>query len=113
VAEGHNRTITDVDPTAHAEVVVIREAAARQGDWRLEGTTLYCTLEPCAQCAGSIVLSRIPRVVYGASDPKAGMAGSLGNLIQDDRLNHRADLIPGVLADASAEILKAFFRARR
>lgn len=113
LAEGHNLTVTAVDPTAHAEVVAIRRAAARQGDWRLEGTTLYCTLEPCAQCCGSIVLSRIPRVVYGASDPKAGMAGSLGNLIQDHRLNHRAEVTSGVLADASAHLLQAFFRARR
>ena len=113
LAEGHNLTITSVDPTAHAEVVAIRKAAGRQGDWRLEGTTLYCTLEPCAQCCGSIVLARIPRLVYGASDPKAGMAGSLGNLIQDSRLNHRAEVTSGVLADESADLLRVFFRARR
>lgn len=113
VAEGLNRTVGRSDPTAHAEVIAIRAAARRQGDWRLERTTLYVTLEPCAQCAGSIVLARIPRVVYGAADPKAGMAGSLENLLQDRRLNHRARLTAGVLAEASGELLRAFFRARR
>jgi tRNA(adenine34) deaminase len=113
VAEGHNRTVSDADPTAHAEVVVLRAAARAQGDFRLEGTTLYVTLEPCAQCAGALVLARVPRVVFGAPDPKAGMVGSLGNLLQDPRLNHRAAVTPGVLADASAELLRAFFRARR
>jgi len=113
VAEGHNRTISDSDPTAHAEVVVIRAAAARQGDWRLEGTTLYVTLEPCAQCCGAVLLARVPRVVFGASDPKAGMAGSLGNLLQDPRLNHRAEVTPGVYASESGSLLKTFFRSRR
>jgi len=113
LAEGHNLTLTTTDPTAHAEVVVIRKGAASQGDWRLEGTTLYVTLEPCTQCAGAIVLARIPRVVYGAPDPKSGMAGSLGNLLQDSRLNHRASLTSGVLAEASAGLLKDFFRMRR
>ena len=113
LAEGHNRTVCDVDPTAHAEVVTIRAAARQQGDWRLEDTTLYVTLEPCAQCAGAVVLARIPRVVYGARDPKAGMAGSLGDLLQDPRLNHRASVTTGVLADASADLLRGFFRARR
>ena len=118
VAEGHNRTITDVDPSAHAEVVAIRRAAADQaatgqGDWRLEHCTLYVTLEPCTMCAGAIVLARVPRVVFGASDPKAGMAGSLDNLLQDDRLNHRCDVVGGVEADASSRLLKDFFRARR
>jgi tRNA(adenine34) deaminase len=113
LAEGHNLTVTLVDPTAHAEAVVIRKAAARQGDWRLEGTTLYVTLEPCTHCAGAILLARVPRVVFGAFDPKAGMAGSLGNLLQDARLNHRAELTPGVLADKSAHLLKSFFRQRR
>lgn len=112
-AEGHNLTVTRSDPTAHAEVVVIRKAAARLGDWRLEETTLFVTLEPCAHCCGAIVLGRIPRVVYGASDPKAGMAGSLGNLLQDSRLNHRAQVTRGVLAEASSRILKDFFRQRR
>jgi len=113
LAEGANRTITDSDPTAHAEVVVIRAAAANEGDWRLLDTTLYVTLEPCAMCAGSIVLARIPRVVYGAMDPKAGMGGSLENLLQDDRLNHRCDVLSGVRAEESAVMLREFFRARR
>ena len=113
LAEGHNLTITDSDPTAHAEVVAIRRAAARQGDWRLEETTLYCTLEPCTLCCGAIVLARVPRVVYGATDPKAGMAQTLGNLLQDPRLNHRAELTSGVLAEASSALLQEFFRARR
>ena len=113
VAEGHNLTFTNSDPTAHAEVVVIRAAAAQRGDWRLEEVTLYTTLEPCALCSGAIVLSRIKRVVYGATDPKAGMAGTLGNLVQDPRLNHRVSLTTGVLADASSELLQDFFRRRR
>lgn len=113
LAEGHNRTVSDADPTAHAEVVALRAAAARQGDFRLESTTLYVTLEPCAMCAGAIVLARVPRVVFGAADPKAGMGGTLGNLLQDARLNHRCAVTPGVLADASAHLLRTFFRERR
>jgi tRNA(adenine34) deaminase len=113
LAEAHNLTATTHDPTAHAEVVVLREAAARVGDFRLTEATLYVTLEPCAMCCGAIVLARVPRVVYGAADPKAGMAGSLGNLLQDARLNHRAELTGGVLAEGSAELLRAFFRQRR
>lgn len=113
LAEGHNRTFLDADPTAHAESVVIRAAAKAQGDFRLEGTTLYVTLEPCTMCSGAIVLSRIPRVVYGARDPKAGMVGSLGNLLQDPRLNHRCIVTPDVLAHPCGELLRAFFRARR
>lgn len=113
LAEGHNRTISDSDPTAHAEAVVIRAAAARQGDWRLEEATLYVTLEPCTHCCGAIVLARVPRVVYGAADPKAGMAGSLGNLLQDPRLNHRAEVTPGILGVSAGSLLKDFFRARR
>lgn len=113
VVEGHNRTFLDADPTAHAESVVLRRAAARQGDFRLEETTLYVTLEPCAMCAGAIVLARVPRVVYGARDPKAGMVGSLENLLQDPRLNHRCTVTPDLLADASASLLRSFFRARR
>ena len=101
------------DPTAHAEVLALREAAAARGSWRLDGCTLYVTLEPCAMCAGAIVLARIDRVVVGAADPKAGFAGSLGNLLQDDRLNHHAELTTGVLAEGSAELLTSFFRARR
>lgn len=113
IAQGYNLTVTASDPTAHAEVVAIRKAAAGQGDWRLEGTTIYCTLEPCTLCCGAIVLARIPRVVFGAFDPKAGMAASLGNLLQDSRLNHRAAVTSGVLHEASAELLRTFFRVRR
>ncbi|MDE2796265.1 MAG: tRNA adenosine(34) deaminase TadA [Gemmatimonadota bacterium] len=113
LAESHNRTVELSDPTAHAELVAIRAAARRLGDWRLTGCTLYTTLEPCAQCAGAIVLARIPRLVFGAHDPKAGMAGSLGNLVQDERLNHRVDVLGGVLAGESSRLLRRFFRARR
>jgi tRNA(adenine34) deaminase len=113
VAEGYNRTVSDADPTAHAEVITLRAAAARQGDFRLTDTTLYVTLEPCAMCAGAVVLARVPRVVYGAADPKAGMAGTLGNLLQNARLNHRCTVTPGVLAEASADLLRDFFRERR
>jgi tRNA(adenine34) deaminase len=101
------------DPTAHAEVLALRAAAAAMGSWRLDGCTVYVTLEPCAMCAGAIVLARAERVVMGAADPKAGFAGSLGNLLQDDRLNHRTELTAGVLVDESAELLTSFFRARR
>lgn len=113
VGEAHNLTVTEADPTTHAEVVAIRRAARTLGDWRLLDATLYVTLEPCAMCAGAIVLARIPRVVVGAPDPKAGMVGSLGNLLQDPRLNHRCDVTSGVLAEESSEMLKAFFRERR
>ncbi len=113
LAEGFNRTITWTDPTAHAEVVTLRAAARRLGVPRLPGTTLYVTLEPCAQCAGAIVLARVRRVVFAAADPKAGMAGSLGNLVQDPRLNHRAELTRGVLEEPAGELLRAFFRERR
>ena len=113
LAEGHNLTVTTHDPTAHAEVIALRRAASRIGDFRLIDTTVYVTLEPCAMCCGAIVLGRVPRVVYGPPDPKAGMAGTLGNLLQDPRLNHRAELTTGVLAEASVELLRAFFRQRR
>ena len=113
LAESHNRTVEQGDPTAHAESLAIRAAARQLGDWRLVDCTLYTTLEPCAQCAGAIVLARIPRLVFGAHDPKAGMAGSLENLVQDPRLNHRVELLGGVLATESSELLRAFFRARR
>ena len=101
------------DPTAHAEVLALREASVALGSWHLDGCTLYVTLEPCAMCAGALVLARIGRVVFGASDPKAGFAGSLGNLVQDERLNHRTELTSGVLEDECGELLKAFFRDRR
>ena len=113
LAESHNRTAEWSDPTAHAELVAIRLAARRRGDWRLDGCTLYTTLEPCAQCAGAVVLARLDRVVFGASDPKAGMAGSLGDLVRDERLNHRARLQGGVLAEEAGALLRAFFQARR
>ena len=113
VATGHNRREVDQDPTAHAEVLAIRAAARDRGSWRLDDATLYVTLEPCHMCAGAIVLARLPRVVFGAVDPKAGAAGSLDDLLDDPRLNHRVDVTSGVLADECAELLRAFFRVRR
>lgn len=113
LAEAHNETVGRADPTAHAEVLAIRKGASAQGDWRLENTILYATLEPCSLCSGAIVLARVPRLVFGASDPKAGMVGSLGNLLQDSRLNHRVMVTKGVLAHSSASILQSFFRDRR
>jgi tRNA(adenine34) deaminase len=101
------------DPTAHAEMLVLRDAARRTGSWRLEGCTLVVTLEPCAMCAGAIVLARLDRVVFGAADPKAGFAGSLGDLLRDPRLNHRVELTSGVLADECGAMLRDFFRSRR
>lgn len=112
-AEAHNGTVARTDPTAHAELLAIRRAARRLGDWRLLECTLYVTLEPCAQCAGALVLARIPRLVFGASDPKAGMVGSLANLVQDARLNHRAEVRGGVLAEECGDLLRGFFRERR
>lgn len=111
--EAHNRTRELSDPTAHAEVLALREAAASVGDWRLTGHTLYVSLEPCAMCSGAIVLARLPCLVFGAADPKAGMCGSLGNLVQDPRLNHRVELLGGLLADEAGELLRRFFRQRR
>jgi tRNA(adenine34) deaminase len=113
LGEGQNRTIRDSDPSAHAEVVALRAGGAASGAARLPGTVLYVTLEPCAMCAGAIVLARVSRVVFGAYDPKAGMAGSLGDLLRDPRLNHRCLVTPGVLAVESAALLRAFFKARR
>lgn len=101
------------DPTAHAEVLVLREAARRTGSWRLDGCTLVVTLEPCAMCAGAIVLARVQRVVFGATDPKAGFAGSLGDLVRDARLNHHVELTSGVLAKECGEVVREFFRGRR
>jgi tRNA(adenine34) deaminase len=101
------------DPTAHAEVLALREAAARLGSWRLEGCEIYVTLEPCAMCAGAMVLARVPRLIYGAEDPKAGFAGSLGDLVRDPRLNHRLEVTAGVRAEESAELLREFFAGRR
>jgi tRNA(adenine34) deaminase len=101
------------DPTAHAEILALREAALATGSWRLDGCTLTVTLEPCAMCAGAAVLARVDRLVFGAPDPKAGFAGSLGDLVRDPRLNHRVQLNGGVLGDECAEVLRAFFRERR
>ncbi|MEN8374086.1 MAG: tRNA adenosine(34) deaminase TadA [Gemmatimonadota bacterium] len=113
LAEASNRTCTDADPTAHAEILALRLAGSRVGDWRLEGATLYVTLEPCAMCAGAAVLARLERVVYAAADPKAGMVGSLGCIPADPRLNHRPRLTRGVLAEEAGELLRGFFRERR
>jgi tRNA(adenine34) deaminase len=113
IAAGHNLTHTLQDPSAHAEMVAIRRAAQALGHWRLLACTLYVTLEPCTMCAGAIVLARIPRLVFAAHDPKAGMVGSLGDLARDPRLNHRVEVASGVLAERSGELLRAFFRERR
>lgn len=113
LAAAHNRTVAAGDPTAHAEVLVLREALAEAGTDRLAGATLYVTLEPCAQCAGAIVLARVPRVVFGAWDEKAGMAGSIHDLLRHPRLNHRVEVLGGVLADEAADLLRDFFRERR
>ena len=113
LGEGWNRNIVEHDPTAHAEVVAMRQAGKRLGNHRLLGATLYVTLEPCAMCAGVIVLSRLPRVVFSAYDPKAGMCGSLENLVQDPRLNHRVSLSTGVLERECGDLLRDFFRRRR
>jgi tRNA(adenine34) deaminase len=111
-AAGNERELRE-DPTAHAEILALRAAAEGTGRWRLDGCTLYVTLEPCAMCAGAVVLARVDRVVFGASDPKAGFAGSLGNLVQDERLNHRVALAGGVLGDECGDLLRTFFRDRR
>jgi tRNA(adenine34) deaminase len=101
------------DPTAHAEVLALREASSRQGGWRLDGFTLYVTLEPCAMCAGALVLARIDRLVYGAADPKAGFVGSLGDIARHEHLNHRVDVAGGVLSKACGDVLRQFFQDRR
>jgi tRNA(adenine34) deaminase len=113
VGRGENRTVRDQDPTAHAEVLAIREAAATLGTWRLTGCTLYVTLEPCAMCAGAIVLARLDALVFGAWDPKAGMVGSIGDIVRHPKLNHRAEVLAGVLHDDCEAMLTSFFRARR
>ncbi len=113
IGRGHNEREHREDPTAHAEVLALREAAAALGSWRVLDATLYVTLEPCAMCAGAIVLSRIPRVVFACADPKAGAAGSVMDVLAHPALNHRPEVVGGVLADEAAELLRAFFRARR
>jgi tRNA(adenine34) deaminase len=101
------------DPTAHAEILALQAAASAVGSWRLSGCTLYVTLEPCAMCAGAAVLARVDRLVFGAADPKAGFAGSLGALVRDARLNHRVEVASGVLADDCGAVLRDFFAGRR
>jgi tRNA(adenine34) deaminase len=113
LAASGNRTLRDNDPTAHAELIVIREAAAKAGSWRLEGCALYVTLEPCAMCAGAIVLARLPRVVFGAWDDKAGMAGSVGDLLRHPKLNHRPEVMAGVRGAECGALLTQFFQERR
>jgi len=113
VGVGHNERELRQDPTAHAETIAIREAARAVGSWRLLDTVLYVTLEPCAMCAGAIVLARVPRVVYGATDPKAGAAGSVLDVLAEPRLNHRPDVAGGLLEPECGELLRAFFRSRR
>jgi tRNA(adenine34) deaminase len=113
IAEGFNRPISTHDPTAHAEMVALRAAAARIDNYRLTGTTLYVTLEPCAMCAGAMVHARVSRLVYAATDPRAGAAGSVFNVVQNPALNHRLEVVPGVLAEECGSLLRDFFVARR
>ena len=113
IAEAYNLREQRGNPIAHAEMLAIHAAAEKIGNWRFVDTTLYVTLEPCAMCAGAIVLARIPRVVYAAADPKSGAAGTLYNILQDERLNHRVELVSGVLAEESSALLKSFFQQRR
>jgi tRNA(adenine34) deaminase len=113
VGAGHNRREADGDPTAHAEVLALRAAAQSLGRWRLDDCTLVVTLEPCTMCAGALVLARVDRLVYGAEDPKAGAVGSLWDVVRDRRLNHRPEVVSGVLAAESGELLLAYFRSRR
>jgi tRNA(adenine34) deaminase len=113
IARGHNRREIDGDATAHAELLAIRAASQVIGHWRLEGVTLYCTLEPCAMCAGAMVLARLPRLVYGTSDPKAGASGSVIDLLNHPRLNHRVEALGGVLAEECAALIVQFFAALR
>ena len=113
IGRGHNRPISSRDPTAHAEIVALRDAAERIGNYRLAGCSLYVTLEPCAMCAGAIMHARIGRVIFGATDPKSGACGSVVNLFAEDRLNHHATVTGGVLAEEAARLLQDFFAARR
>jgi len=113
IAAAHNQREQLHDPTAHAEMIAITQAAAARGDWRLERCVLYVTLEPCPMCAGAILQSRVPTVVYGATDPKAGAVQSLFRLLDDNRLNHRANVLAGVLATEAGELLTQFFRKQR
>jgi len=113
IAGGKNRVMRDCDPTAHAEIVAMRAAAEALGNYRLNGCTLYVTLEPCAMCAGAMIHARLDRLVFAAADPKAGAAGSVISLINHPRLNHQMQVEQGILADESSELLKSFFRERR
>jgi tRNA(adenine34) deaminase len=113
IGRGHNRRETDGDPLAHAELLALRQAAGVTEGWRLLDATLYVTLEPCAMCAGALVNSRVSRLVYGADDPKAGFCGSLGDLVRDPRLNHRLEVVGGVLAEECGDLLRSFFARLR
>jgi tRNA(adenine34) deaminase len=113
IGSGHNERELRADPTAHAEIIALRQAAAALGSWRVLDAVMYVTLEPCAMCAGAIVLARVPRVVYGASDPKAGAAGSVLDVLAAPQLNHRPQVESGLLAEESADLLRAFFGSRR
>ncbi len=113
LARTSNRTVRDQDPTAHAEMLALRAGSAALGQWRVDGCTLYVTLEPCAMCAGGLVLARVDRVVFGAWDEKAGMAGSIGDILRHPRLNHRPEVLGGVLADDCGAQLRGFFESRR
>ena len=113
IGRGHNEREARQDPTAHAEVLALQQAAAAVGSWRVLGCTLVVTLEPCAMCAGAIVLARVPRVVYGCTDPKAGAAGSVLDVLAEQRLNHRPEVIAGVRAEECSALLREFFAARR
>ena len=113
LARAGNRTIRDCDPTAHAEIVVLREASRALTNYRLSGTTMYVTLEPCAMCAGAIIQARVPRVVYGADDPKGGAVQTCFEVLSHPKLNHHVDVTPGILAEECGGILQKFFTARR
>jgi len=113
LGRGRNRREADADPTAHAEVLALREAAAGRGEWRLDGCTLVVTLEPCTMCAGAAVLARVDRLVFGAHDPKAGAVGSLWDVVRDRRLNHRPEVVGGVLEDECGDLLRQFFAGHR
>ena len=113
IGEGWNRPISAHDPTAHAEIAALRAGAAHMGNYRLPGATLYVTLEPCAMCAGAIILARLKRLVYAAADPRAGAAGSVFNILQSSQLNHRVELASGILEQEAAMLLQTFFRERR
>ena len=113
IGRGRNTRERDADPTGHAEVVAIRDAAASRGEWRLEGCTLVVTLEPCTMCAGAIVAARLQRLVFGAFDEKAGAVGSLWDVVRDRRLNHRPEVVSGVRAQESADLLRTFFATHR